>query len=107
MNAAGDWGSRGKGRVKRGRERRRREEREEKERWREVEISGTQVVVHVAQYNTANEGAYERKYDKKMEKEKWNLASFPDLPTIQFLITCIMKQHAIKNCNSGKAWERG
>ena len=38
----------------------------------------------VAHYNTANEGAYERKYDEKMEKEKWNLASFPDLPTIQF-----------------------
>ena len=40
--------------------------------------------VVVAHNNTANEGAYERKYDEKMEKEKWNLASFPDLPTIQF-----------------------
>ena len=70
-------GGRGGERVEKGsREGRRREEREESRDKR------AQVVV--AHNNTANEGAYERKYDEKMEKEKWNLASFPDLPTIQF-----------------------
>ena len=95
MNAAGDWGSRGEGRVKmggrggerveKGGEGRRRKEKGGEGGKGEMEGSrDKRARAVVAHYNTANEGAYERKYDEKMEKEKWNLASFPDLPTIQF-----------------------